>query len=235
MSKTGYIYKLVCNDIEVKECYVGSTRNFRHRKYGHKTSCNNSKCKEYNYYVYQFIRENGNFENWDMVQIEEFKHDTKRELHGRERHWLETLGATLNKQKPTRTKTEWYEEHKEHLSEKAKEWREDNKEVLSQKAKEYYEANKEKAEEYRKRNKEVIAEKMKEYRQRQKEEIAKKMKEYREKNKEVILEQRKEYRQKAKIKTTCACGSTFNKEMKSRHEKSQKHKDYITSVPHTVS
>jgi predicted GIY-YIG superfamily endonuclease len=36
------IYKLVCNDLEVKEIYVGQTTNFRNRKDTHKRACRNS-------------------------------------------------------------------------------------------------------------------------------------------------------------------------------------------------
>ena len=91
MSKTGFVYKLCCNDIEIKECYVGSTNNERVRKSDHKKRCINPNQKTHNCYVYQYIRENGGFQNWDMVRLEEFKYDDKRELHTRERYWLETL------------------------------------------------------------------------------------------------------------------------------------------------
>ena len=120
MSKTGIIYKLVSTDPEITDCYVGSTRSFRHRKYQHKSICDNTNSRNHNFYVYQFIRDNGGFQNWDMVQIEEFKHDTKQELHSRERYWLEELKATLNKVIPTRTNKEYREEHKEVLAEKKK-------------------------------------------------------------------------------------------------------------------
>ena len=43
-SKT-VIYKIVCNDLEVKDIYVGSTSNFRNRKNKHKIKCNNEKTK----------------------------------------------------------------------------------------------------------------------------------------------------------------------------------------------
>ena len=61
MSRTGYIYKLVCNDVEIKERYVGSTTNMKVRKNQHKSVCNNPNSEKYNIYLYQFIRENGNF------------------------------------------------------------------------------------------------------------------------------------------------------------------------------
>jgi hypothetical protein len=162
MSKTGYVYKLVSTDIEIKECYVGSTNNERVRKNQHKSCCNNEKDKWHNLYVYQFIRDNGGWENWDMIQIEEFKYNERRQLHTRERYWLETLQASLNKVKPTRTKKELLQYHNNYNTD-------------------YYE-----------------------------------------KNQKQILE-------KNKIKTTCECGSIYNKDTKARHEKSKKHINYLTT------
>jgi len=41
-SKT-VMYKIVCNDLNVKECYVGHTINMVKRKCVHKSACNNEK------------------------------------------------------------------------------------------------------------------------------------------------------------------------------------------------
>ena len=70
-SKT-IIYKICCNDLNVKEIYVGSTCNFIKRKSKHKDSCNNIKSKQYNYKLYQFIRDNQGWENFSMIEIEKY-------------------------------------------------------------------------------------------------------------------------------------------------------------------
>ena len=106
MAQTGFIYKLCCRDPTVKEVYVGSSKNLRVRKSQHKNKCNTQNCKEYSYKVYQFIRANGGFQNFDIVQLEEANFDTKYELRARERHYLELLNATLNKCVPNRTNAE---------------------------------------------------------------------------------------------------------------------------------
>ena len=134
------IYKLCCKDINIKEIYIGSTTNFKRRKHSHKNACNNEKVKSYNFNVYRFIRENGNWENWSMVLVEEVSCENKLELHKIEREYVEKLGATLNKQVPNRNVKEYREDNKE----KMKEWREDNKEKNKEKMKEYNEKNKEK-------------------------------------------------------------------------------------------
>jgi hypothetical protein len=136
------IYKLCCKDIDVKEVYVGSTTNFIRRRQQHKDACNNNV--KYNYRVYQFIRANGGFENFDMIQIEKYSCDDKRELHARERYWIEELNATLNCLIPMRTHKEYYEKKKEKNKEYNKEYRKNNIEKIKEKKKEYYEKNKEK-------------------------------------------------------------------------------------------
>jgi len=42
------IYRLVCNDTNITECYVGSTTNMTKRKQG---DCNDEKRQSYNSYL----------------------------------------------------------------------------------------------------------------------------------------------------------------------------------------
>jgi predicted GIY-YIG superfamily endonuclease len=134
-----FIYKLCCSDINVKEIYIGSTTNMRRRKSEHKSDCNNEKQKKYYLYVYEFIREHGNFENWEMVLIENYDAKDNLDLRKRERYWKEELHASLNSYNPITTDEEDKEKHKEY----AKEWYIINKEHLSKQRKEYYIINKE--------------------------------------------------------------------------------------------
>ena len=53
------IYKICCNDLNVKYVYVGHTTNFVKRKCNHKSDCNNNNSKSYDLKVYQTIRDNG--------------------------------------------------------------------------------------------------------------------------------------------------------------------------------
>jgi predicted GIY-YIG superfamily endonuclease len=64
-----YIYKICCDDLP-EFVYVGSTKAFRQRKNEHKSNCNNDN-KKHNFKLYQTIRENGGWENWRMVIIDE--------------------------------------------------------------------------------------------------------------------------------------------------------------------
>ncbi len=133
MSQVGFIYKLCCNDPEIKEVYVGSTKNLRVRKGQHKNRCNNENDKSHNCNIYQFIRSNGGFENWNIIQLERFEFNTKYELHARERHYIELLKASLNKYIPTRTDKEYREENKDQIKENNKIHYEENKEFYNKK------------------------------------------------------------------------------------------------------
>ena len=131
-SKT-IIYKICCKDINITDIYVGHTTNFIKRKNQHKSDCNNPNSKSYNYYVYQFIRINGNWNNWDMIEIEKYNCNDKLEACKRERHLIEELKATLNKQIPSRTSKE-----------SNKEYYIDNKDKLLERHNKYYIENKNK-------------------------------------------------------------------------------------------
>jgi len=100
------IYKIVCRDPEIKDCYVGSTTNLIKRRSQHKCACNSENSKGYNRYKYQFIRENGGFDNWQVLEIEKVDCKSKEELLRRERYYVEKLHASLNKNIPNRTKKE---------------------------------------------------------------------------------------------------------------------------------
>ena len=145
------VYKICCLDTEIKGCYVGSTTNFRRRKNNHKSICNNEKSKDYNLYVYRFIRDTGGWENWDVVILEEVCCENKKELIQKEREWIERLEASLNMCIPNRSKKE-----------RMKEYREKNKEHIKEQKKKYYEKNKDKIKELYEKNKEKINEKKKE-------------------------------------------------------------------------
>ncbi len=111
-SKT-IIYKIVCNDLTITDCYVGSTTDFKTRKAGHKSNCNNENGRKYDLKVYKMIRDNGGWSNWTMLQIELYPCKDSNEAHSRERHWIEYFNSKLNMNIPTREKKEWRDEHLE--------------------------------------------------------------------------------------------------------------------------
>jgi hypothetical protein len=193
------IYKIVCKDLLVTQCYVGHTTDFTKRKCQHKIDCYNKNSEKYNTNVYTFIRDFGNgWDNWDMIEIEKFPCSDVNEARKRERYYIETLKAELNKHIPSRTPKEYYEENKEHFKEYKKEWNKQNKEQIYKHNKEYYEENKEQLlkqqKEYRDKNREEINIIQNKHYNENKDEINKKRREQYELNKNEINKKRSEQR-----------------------------------------
>ena len=117
-SKT-IIYKIVCKDINIKDCYVGSTTDFIRRKNRHKLNSkrNNSESE---LYVHDVIRNNGGWENWEMIEIEKYIASDHNDALKKERFWLEELKATLNKKTPSKTHSESKKDWKTKNIEKVK-------------------------------------------------------------------------------------------------------------------
>lgn len=226
-SKT-IIYKLCCIDSSIQEIYIGHTTNFVNRKNQHKKSINNEKI---NSRVYTFIRENGGWENWKMIQVEEISYKNKREAEAMEHSWIEQLGATLNtvmpyamcKEHPVIYKHNWYEEKKDSILEKAKENYQENKDKKLEYQKEYAEKNQEKIKEYLKEyqdlNKDSIKEVKKMYRETHKDALAEIHKKWREVNKEEIKEKQNQI-------IECNCGHTYTFGNKIRHLQSKIHMEF---------
>lgn len=106
MVKIGYVYKLCINDGTLDDCYVGSTGCIKQRKCRHKHACENPSQPAHHFRVYQFIRENKGFDNWNIHVLEKVEYNEKIELLQRERHYIETLKPSLNCAIPMRTTEE---------------------------------------------------------------------------------------------------------------------------------
>jgi hypothetical protein len=201
-SKT-IIYKIVCKDVNITDCYVGSTTDFIRRKNKHKFN-SKSYISKSEFYVYEVIRNNGGWENWEMIEIEKYNAVDHNDALRKERFYLEELKATLNKARPIITKEE-KEEYK-------KKWDEINKDKM----KEYNR-------EYRKENIVKKLELDKEYYEKNKEHIKSNVSKYRENNKDKIKEYQKE-------KITCECGCLIYRNNILRHKRSQKHVEIMKTL-----
>ncbi len=152
-SKT-VIYKLCCNDVNIKEIYVGHTTDLIRRKQEHKHHCVNEKSNAHNQYKYQFIRNNGGWDNWKAIPIEEYPCNNVNQARIRERYWIEELKALLNKELPSRTKEEY-----------KKKWYPNNKDKVINYSKDWFKNNKDKKKEYNEKYKDKRIEQQKERRQ----------------------------------------------------------------------
>jgi hypothetical protein len=202
-SKT-IMYKIVCNNLEIKDCYVGHTTDFIRRKAEHKYNCNNEKKKDYNYKVYQFIRENEGWDNWSMIMIEKYCCSSLLEATKRERELYEELQGTLNSYTPSRNKKEYYDEFKDKLLEHNKLYYQNNKDILKEKSLLYYQDNLEKIKEYKKN--------------------------YCEENRDKIKEYQDNYRLEHNNKIKCDCGRYYTFRHKTDHFKTKIHQNYSSSL-----
>ena len=203
-----------------------------HYKYWKKT--NNNYVTSFNIVQY---------DDCDIILLENYSCQNKNELHARERHWIEQLNC-VNKIVPTRTQKEYREDNidqikeydnnrhhnerknNEQYQEKVKEYREQNKEKKTESDKKYYNNNKEKIKEtvaeYRSENKEKIAEINKTYRENNKEKIAEINKIYQ--NRPEVKKKNKERLKKYREKITCdICNCEIARDSINKHNISKKH------------
>tara|TARA_R100000655_G_C2952158_1_gene187467 strand:+ start:173 stop:718 length:546 start_codon:yes stop_codon:yes gene_type:complete len=138
------IYTISCINQELcKEKYVGSTDDEYRRKKEHKNVCNNPNARDYNFKVYQTIRENGGWENWkfEIIEVCDDTINTKKLAREREEFWRKTLNATLNSQRAFLTEEEkkeyqaqYYQEHKEEKAVYGAQHYQDNREKIAARA-----------------------------------------------------------------------------------------------------
>ena len=193
------IYKIEHIDDE-SLVYVGHTTNFDKRKIAHKGSCKNDNDRQYNFKVYQMIRENGGWDMFKMIEVEKYPCADKREAERRENEVIKELRASMNMRNSFLTQ--------EKLQEYQKDYYESNKPKIQEYKKEYQKNNKPKIQEYKK-----------EYRESNKLKIQERDKEYREANKQKINE-----------KVKCECGCDVMKRCLKQHQATTKHLDKMKKI-----
>jgi hypothetical protein len=239
-NKQPCIYKIYCKDENVKETYIGSTSTYEKRKQRHIFNCKNDKSKNYNIFLYQFIRQNGGWDNFEMKLIEKLdKNISKKELLEKEKYHIKLNECKLNKINPITTKEERKQQQKQY-KEQQKEWYEQNKDKIKQQQKEWYEKNKDKIKQYNGQNKDKIKQqqkewyeknkdKIKQYNGQNKDKIKQQQKEWYEQNKDKIKQKQKQYYEQNKNKYKCeVCNfNAYSKNDYTRHCSSQKHKNRL--------
>lgn len=205
--KIGYIYKIEHKTRTDTPLYFGSTTNLVEREKNHKYNCCSDKYKKHNYYVYEFIRDFGGWDNWKMTKLNEILYEDKKELKKLERLYIENYHKegkkTLNKTIPNRTK---------------KEWRKDNPDKVNKILQQSRLRNREKANAYRK-----------EHYHKNKERILKQNKEYYHKNKEKINNERNK-------KFKCLCGAEVAIRQRADHFRTKfHHENSLLNLSHAIN
>lgn len=192
------MYKILPKNAALDYCYIGHTNNFAFRKQQHRAPCIDTSHSKAHIKIYETIRNNGGWDEWEMIELEKFNNKTKLEARIREQDLIKEHNANLNmlsayitedeRQANKKAITEKFRaENKEYLAEQTKKYKEEHKEVIAEQMKKYREENKEK-----------IYQKTKEYRENNKEKHQEWQQVWRENNKELLKEKRKIYDAKKK-------------------------------------
>lgn len=121
---TYFIYKIYCLDENIKDIYIGSTMNVNRRRHHHKKN-----SLEMNEKKYIIIRDNGGWDNWKMVCIEELPEYSRTQAQIREEELRVSTQATLNSKRCYATP-----EQKQQLQQ---EYKQINHDLLLQKHRDY--------------------------------------------------------------------------------------------------
>ena len=131
----GKIYKITSEQTD--NVYIGSTIQKLNRRFtGHKTDYKNGHNKS--------SKEIVKYDDARIELIENYPCNSNKELHTRERYYIENTPNTVNKSIPSRTNKQYYEDNREKHNTKCKKYRENNPEKRNITNKKYAENNKDK-------------------------------------------------------------------------------------------
>ena len=92
----GFIYEIKSIDKSITGTYIGSCWDMKRRLKSHKDKVNNKTYRGYNYPLYRYIRENGGFDNFEMIEIDSGECEDKRELECAEQFYIDMSGGIEN-------------------------------------------------------------------------------------------------------------------------------------------
>ena len=121
------------DDDDNENIYIGSTKNFTKRKWDHKKRCNNPNTKGYNLKVYQYVRDNGGWNEFVMVVIQDYPCNCREELEEREDQIMCEMNSKLNTVRAKRSKKEWRIDNLDKIKEKKKEYYQNNSDKINEK------------------------------------------------------------------------------------------------------
>ena len=121
--KNSVIYRIYCKNQDIKDCYIGSSKSIYFRIASHKSICNIKHSKNYNLCLYQFIRNNGGWDNFDYEILEDYPCNNFEELRQKEQEYIDKLNPSLNCAPSYRTE----EFKKERIKTTKKNWKQTEK------------------------------------------------------------------------------------------------------------
>jgi predicted GIY-YIG superfamily endonuclease len=133
-------YRFVCEDINIESCYVGYTTNFTNRKNAHKTGCNSGNHLK----IYETMRENGGWNNWRMIEIENRICSSRQDAERIESEFINQFKTNMNTNKTGNlTAEQQLKKYQEQSKVRQTKYYLANKEILLEKKRAKYQFNKE--------------------------------------------------------------------------------------------
>lgn len=129
------IYHIRCK-MTKRVLYVGSSCDFINREKSHNHRCNNESSDKYHLPIYKYIRENGGFENYEIIPISFHNLNNIVELRILEQQEMDKHDGLLNCYYASRTKKQYESDNKDKIKERKKQYSIDNKEKIKKKNKE---------------------------------------------------------------------------------------------------
>jgi|TARA_R110000851_G_scaffold216587_1_gene369547 Holliday junction resolvase-like predicted endonuclease len=152
MSRTGYVYEIKCKDSSIKDRYIGSSWDTDFREKQHKSMCNNINAHNYNTTIYKYIRENGGWDNFELVVIYTEECENLKERRILEQNFIDEYGgiefllnemdAVLSKVKEKERKDRWTKDNAERVKKTKSNWYQKNKELTKERSRQHYYKNK---------------------------------------------------------------------------------------------
>ena len=137
-------YRFVCDDPNIINTYVGHTTNLTRRKSKHKEACNYQKHLHHHYRVYQIIRDNGGWDNWDMIEIHRQLCIDYTDARKKEQEYIEYYNCDMNSRNAYTNKIDYFKNRVDIKAEYDRKRRNEKSDEIKLKKKEYYQKNKEK-------------------------------------------------------------------------------------------
>ena len=137
------IYHIRCK-MTKRVLYVGSSCDFINREKNHKWNCNNEKSVSHHLPIYKYIRENGGFENYEIIPVSFHNLNNIVELRILEQQEMDKHTGLMNCVYASRTQKQYILDNKENKIKYDKQYRIDNIEKIKEDKKQRYINNKEK-------------------------------------------------------------------------------------------
>ena len=103
LMESAIVYKLYCIDEKINDIFIGSGSSLKQIESKHKNACQKWTNTEYNKKVHQFIRENGDWSQWKIKIVRQYKNIDRYELMTKTKKYVIKYKPSLNEKEVARS------------------------------------------------------------------------------------------------------------------------------------